>query len=123
MKYFDEAHEIWQSEVPRSGQSHTMRGELLRAVEKFRDEAIRNGNINWGSHHERLLAFTRERLLGSGAFTAEQEAALEADLERLADYEHPETDDELYDRLSDAVVEWGRANPGVEHEHDPELGI
>ncbi|MFI6600498.1 hypothetical protein ACIBHX_30000 [Nonomuraea sp. NPDC050536] len=33
--------------------------ELLRAVEKLRDEALRNGNINWSDSFERLVTFLR----------------------------------------------------------------
>ena len=43
MLYFEEAKSIWQTYVPKSGQAETVQGELLRAVEKLRDEAIRNG--------------------------------------------------------------------------------
>jgi hypothetical protein len=45
--HFEEAKKIWQTYVPKSGQSASVQGELLRAVEKLRDEAIRNGNVNW----------------------------------------------------------------------------
>ncbi len=41
MQYFEEATRIWQTFVAKSGQAETVQGELLRAVEKLRDEATR----------------------------------------------------------------------------------
>jgi hypothetical protein len=42
---------IWRHMVPKSGQSGTVQGELLRAVEKLRWEAQSNGNINRDESH------------------------------------------------------------------------
>ncbi|MFD3274338.1 hypothetical protein ACE3MS_30040 [Paenibacillus dendritiformis] len=47
MKYFNEAKYLWQTYVPKQGQAETVQGELIRAIEKLRGEAQRNGNINW----------------------------------------------------------------------------
>jgi len=47
MKYFEEAKQIWVNYVPKSGQSDTVEGELIRAIEKLRYEAQNNGNVNW----------------------------------------------------------------------------
>ncbi|NOV00028.1 hypothetical protein GC097_08370 [Paenibacillus sp. LMG 31457] len=47
MKYFEEAELLWKTYVPKQGQSETVQGELIRAIEKLRDEAQRNGNDNW----------------------------------------------------------------------------
>ncbi len=46
-EYLEIGRFIWSNYVPKSGQSETVQGELLRAIEKLRDEAHRNGNINW----------------------------------------------------------------------------
>ena len=40
MQYFNEAARLWRECVSKSGQADTIEGELLRAVEKQRDEAI-----------------------------------------------------------------------------------
>jgi len=68
VKYLEEARSLWQTSVPANGQSATVQGELLRAVEKLRDEAQRNGNLNWGSGHEVFIEYLRENLLGSAWF-------------------------------------------------------
>jgi hypothetical protein len=97
VKYLEEARSLWQTSVPASGQAATVQGELLRAVAKLRDEAQRNGNLNWGSGQEVFIAYLREKLLGSALFgqTAAQE--IEADLDKLGRFESPETSEPPYD--------------------------
>jgi hypothetical protein len=68
VKYPQEARSLWRTSVPHSGQAATIQGELLRAVEKLRDEAQRNGNINWDGGYETLIAYLRDNLLGSPLF-------------------------------------------------------
>ncbi|MFI7425057.1 hypothetical protein [Nonomuraea sp. NPDC049684] len=120
--YAADARRIWQTHVPRRGQAETVQGELLRAVEKLRDEAQRNGNTNWDEHHERLLAYLRATLTTSELFPEETLAELAMDLDRLADFERPLTDDAPFDRITYRVVDWCRAQPEpVQHEHDPQL--
>jgi hypothetical protein len=124
VRYFEDARAIWQTQVPKRGQADTVAGELLRSVEKLRDEATRNGNINWGDGHDRLLSFLRHHLLQPGLLPVGEQVTLTSDLDRLADFEHPETSDDVFDRISDGVVLWTRANPErLIHEHDPALKI
>lgn len=124
VKYQQEARSLWQTSVPPRGQAATVQGELLRAVEKLRDEARRNGNLNWGSGQEAFIAYLRENLIGSALFgqTAAQE--IEADLDRLGNFEYPETSEAPYDRLTDRVIEWCHAHPEpVPHTRNPNLHI
>ena len=109
------AEYIWAHEVPRRGQATTVRGELLRAVEKLRDESQRNANLNWSDQHGYLVAFLREHLSGVTP-------AVGGDLDQISDYERPVTSDEPYDRLVDAVVAWAAREPApAAHEHNPQL--
>ncbi len=122
MEYFEEARSLWLRYVPVRGQADTVQGELLRAVEKLRDEAQRNGNLNWRDDHVILARYVRDQLVGSGIFTGDAASEIEQDVGRLLDVEHPETSDETYDRLSDRIVEWSRAHPDpVPRVHDPAL--
>ena len=68
VKYPDEARSLWQTSVPRSGQAATVQGELLRAVEKLRDEAQCNGNLNWNEDHQALIAYLQDTLFRSALF-------------------------------------------------------
>ena len=122
MEYFEEARSLWLRYVPARGQADTVQGELLRAVEKLRDEAQRNGNLNWRGDHVILARYIRDQLIGSGSFTGAAASEIEQDVGRLLDVEHPETSDETYDRLSGRIVEWSRAHPDpVPRVHDPAL--
>jgi hypothetical protein len=124
MKHFEEARMLWQTYVPARGQADTVQGELIRAVEKLRDEAQRNGNINWRDDHAILVGFINDTLLESGLFDASARREIEADTQRLLDFKRPETDDEPYDRLTDRVVEWARAQvEPVRREPNPSLHI
>jgi len=83
---------------------------------------MRNGNMNWEEGHEILLGFLRQTLLDSGELSEESRRQLAADLDRVADYERPVTDDELFDRISDCVMEWCLAHPKpIAHPHNPHL--
>ena len=124
MEYFEEARSLWLRNVPARGQADTVQGELIRAVEKLRDEAKRNGNVNWGGDHVILARYIKDQLTGSGIFTGAAAGEIEQDVDRLLDFEHPESSDETYDRLSDKIVEWSRAHSGpVPRVHDPALRI
>src|SRR5215469_12552475 len=108
MQYFEEARDLWRTYVPRNGQAETVQGELIRAVEKLRDEAQRNGNVNWDNGHEILAGFLRDTLVTSGLFAPPIVEQIDRDVARLLQFDAPETDDEPYDRLTDRVVEWAR---------------
>ena len=106
MQYFDEAKRIWETAVPGSGQADTVHGELLRAVEKLRDEAIRNGNGNWDEGFEILLAYLERHLLDPAVYQRATIKATNAVLARLRDHGNPYLEDDLYDELGDRVVEY-----------------
>jgi hypothetical protein len=123
MKYFAEAKKIWDVYVPKNGQADTVQGELIRAIEKLRDEAQRNANGNWDKGHEFLCSFVRDTLCTSNsAFDSDTAIRIRTDIARIEDYEHPYLEDDIYDRLTDWVVEWCHVHPQpVPHEHNPDL--
>jgi hypothetical protein len=122
MKYFNEAHEIWQKFVPKRGQAETSQGEMLRAVEKLRDEARRNGNINWDKGFEILLHYLAEKLGDSQVFDTAVIEQSQSILRRLGNFEDPYLGNDLYDELSDRVVEYFRHYGSLPHKHNPSLG-
>ena len=122
LKYPDEARDLWVRYVPPAGQADTVQGELMRAVEKLRDEAQRNGNQNWDSGHVILAEYLRDTLTMSGLFDAMAAGEIRGDVGRLLDYEYPQTADEPFDRLTDRIVEWALAHPQpVPHPPNPLL--
>ena len=121
MQYFNEAVRIWRECVPKSGQADTIEGELLRAVEKLRDEAIRNGNTNWDAGFEILLSFLESKLLDKAVYPEATLAVTRATLVRLRDFDRPCLDDDQYDQLSDRVVEYLKYYGTRRHLKNPEL--
>jgi hypothetical protein len=122
MKYAEEAKHLWQTYGPKSGQADTVQGELIRAIEKLRDEAQRNGNGNWDHGHEILCSYLRDTLCNSGVFDNAAISEIKSDIARLEDYDHPYCDDDLYDRLTDRIVEWYHRNPEpIPKKRNPDL--
>ena len=121
MEHFQEAKAIWTQFVPKSGQAETVQGELLRAVEKLRDGAIRNGNANWDQGFEILLDYLGSHLLDPAVFSPGAVGHTEAILARLRDHAEPLLDDKWYDALSDRVVEYYRHYGSQVHTPNPRL--
>jgi hypothetical protein len=122
MKYYDKAKSLWQTYVPKSGQADTIQGELIRAVEKLRDEAQRNGNINWDQGYQIFCAFIRDILCNSGEFDDDIIVEIHSDIARIESYEYPYLEDDLYDRLTDRIVEWSHSHPDpIPKMHNPDL--
>jgi hypothetical protein len=108
MQHLAEAQKIWDEYVPKSGQADTVQGELLRAVEKLRDEATRNGNGNWDAGFEILLRYLLDHLLNEAVFSRDTIAETKKIIERLKDFRRPVLEDEPYDTLGDRVVDYYR---------------
>ena len=105
-EYLEVGRFIWSNYVPKSGQFETVQGELLRACEKLRDEAQRNGNINWDNGHETLANYITGTLCNSGDLPAETIKQLNADLVTILNYEEPYTRDDVFDRIERAIFDW-----------------
>lgn len=102
---------IWTTYVPRSGQSDTVQGELLRANEKLRDEAQRNGNVNWDEGHEILAQYVLDTLQAWPALEVERKLQLRQDIALLTVPDEPYTDDDVFDRVERCILDWCAAHP------------
>ncbi len=122
-EYFEKAKFIWHNYVPKNGQSEYVRGELLRAVEKLRDEAHRNGNINFHPDcHVILIEYLREFLTNSELFSAQHVTTTNKYLDRLLEEDYPYTDDDIFDYLNDRVVDWAdKQSQLIPHKKNPKL--
>lgn len=106
-EYINQAKAIWKRYVPPSGQAEFIQGELLRAVEKLRDEAQRNANANFNEEvHGSLVAFLRTRLADTTVFDGNTINQILSDIDNLGTKDQPYLDDDIYDRLVERVVDW-----------------
>ncbi|HIQ15527.1 MAG TPA: ankyrin repeat domain-containing protein [Leucothrix sp.] len=103
LKYPDIAKKIWKELVPPSGYADSVQGELLRSVEKLRDEAQRNGNGNYYKYHKTLAKFILEVLVNSGLFDKEENAKIQKNVKKLMKAKYPYTEDDVYDFLTDKI--------------------
>ena len=102
---------IWQAYVPSTGQSSTVQGELLRANEKLRDEAHRNGNVNWDEGHEILARYILDALEEWTALAPDRKAQLRADIALLTAPSMPYMEDDAFDRVERCILDWCAAHP------------
>jgi len=103
-KHFEECKYIWQHFVPQRGQSDYLQGELLRQVEKLRNEACDNGNMNWDDNFEWFCDFLKKTLIDSKLFIEKDEKRIDTILTFLKENpEFPYTQNDVYDYLADAV--------------------
>ncbi|MBS1117778.1 MAG: ankyrin repeat protein [Deltaproteobacteria bacterium] len=114
--------DLYNELVPSRGPAATRTGELLRAIEKLRNEALGNGNINWGPPFAAMLEFIRCELEQAPHFEAALRAEIAADLAHLfAGSGAPElaggpravVDERVYDRLLDRIMDDWRAGGGT----------
>ncbi|TGL31646.1 hypothetical protein EHQ52_17110 [Leptospira koniambonensis] len=113
---------IWQNLVPKSGQSESVQGELLRSIEKLRYEAQNNGNGNWDKGFELLIDYLEDKILGRPKSFFKSFSSIQKDLNRLRKFKNPYVDDDLYDRVSAEIFKFCRENPNlIVHEKNSKL--
>lgn len=106
-KYLELGQHIWKTYVPKSGQAQTVQGELLRAIEKLADEAQRNGNINFNEKcHGIFISYLRKYLTDPSIFNEQTIIQINKELDRISVETDPYTEDDLYDRLRERIVDW-----------------
>ena len=106
-EYLETGKFILKTYVPKSGQAETIQGELLRAIEKLADEAQRNGNINFNEDcHVIFISFIRKHLNDEKIFDKVTIKQINQDLDTISIEDQPYTEDDLYDRLRDRIIDW-----------------
>lgn len=121
---------IWEHLVPQVGSADSLQGEVIRAIELLSWEAQNNSNLNWDASFDALVAFLREAFLGQSMLahylTVADKEQVAADLDRLSCFilpteldsrvyveELPYINDDLYDRLTDYLIQFCRQHPAV----------
>lgn len=131
--HFETCKRIWKELVPKSGQSDSLQGELLRQAEKLRNEAMDNGNIKWDDNFEWFCDFIGDTLQKSklfeeehmktitGALAYAKECGMYARKYNSGEISEDEVnpmlfayiDDDLYDYIEDAIAIFAEANPQI----------
>jgi len=120
VKYFEEAKNIWKNYVPKSGQSEIVEGELIRAIEKLRYEAQNNGNGNWDEGFELFCQYIWDILNDDKVFEKDVLHEIRTDIDTINNSNVPYFEDDLYDRITDHVIEWSIAHKGpIKRTKDP----
>ena len=101
MLYREEAKELFESYVTDIGQASTVQGELIRSIYRLREEASRNGNMNWDNGFISMADYLLEILSDNKVFSMEEIESVKEDIERIKDYKNVLTDDTVYDRIVD----------------------
>jgi len=96
-----------------SSTNTSLSGELLRAVETLRDEAQRNGNINYKSSHKKMAVFVRDTLVKSGYFSQADMERIRMGTGKLMKGRRPYKQDDVYDHLVDEVCVYHLASPNL----------
>jgi hypothetical protein len=127
-RFDDEYGQLWTRLVPRAGQAKTVQGELVRAIGRLASESYRNGNVNWDADFRSLVVYLKKHLADPEVFDAKTIARIKKDLHDIASigngtegFAYPDGED-LYDRITDRVVEWCQKHPkSIQHAKIPKL--
>ncbi|RYG70638.1 hypothetical protein EON80_07370 [bacterium] len=123
-RYNQEYRELWDKLVPASGQASTVQGELVRVIGRLASEFYRNGNCNWDMGFRRFTNFLAKHLKDKKVFDAATLNQIEADIQelRVIAKDWVEDGEDVYDRITDRVVEWCQHYPEpIPREIDPKL--
>lgn len=83
---------LWADQVPLFGQSETVEGELLRAVERIRWQAFNYAHAHWDAHYDHFANYLREHL-------CKDYANLETDIDAISTPDTPCYTERVYDRI------------------------
>ena len=95
--------ELWEMLVPGSGKAKFVQGEAIRIVGRLSHEILDNGAANWDEDFC-LMRDSLAELLSSGK--SADESVISA-VRKIS----PHSDEENFNRIAKAVVEWILANP------------
>ena len=97
---------IYYSYVPESGKSNIIAAEMLRILFNVKDEAMRNGNMNWHREDKIGLLFIYKTLSKSEIFPFEILEEVRNDINRLLRFRRPCTDQFVYTRIERRIIEY-----------------
>ena len=113
-QYLAECKYIWKNYVPESGQSEVLQGELLREIEKLRNEAKDNGNVNWDSNFSYFCENIKWKLSNMSIYSEEELLKITLVIDYLkytGENNICYSRDNLYDIVADAIGKLQSVHP------------
>ena len=116
--------EISSTQIPDSGQSETVQGELLRSQIRLFKEATRNGNMNWGNGYSYFADYIEETLTSDKVLERSEKKQLLKDLARLRNFQDPYLENDLYKRIQKLILMWCAQQDGpISKPHNENINI
>lgn len=95
-------NELWDMLVPGSGKARFVQGEAIRIIGRLSHEILDNGGCNWDEDFRAMRDYLAEILSGG--------KPADANIIRQIKHISPNTDEESFNSIAKAVVEWILAN-------------
>jgi hypothetical protein len=97
--------------VPLSGEAETLQGELVRCIDNLKDEAARNGWMNWDIGDEESIEVLRRYLQDAAVFSESVRKQIDSALDKVRYAGERGADEGVFgydeiEYLSQRVVEW-----------------
>jgi len=94
---------IRENMIPVTGQPESLEGEMLRNLDILKDEAHRNGNVNFSDSHRAFAEFILDNLTTFTRTDKKDVEDITAAVKKLMDPEKPYLEDDIYDYLTDQI--------------------
>jgi len=105
------AYKIWSDLVPATGPAGTVQGELLRSIEKLRDENPQLTHSKYRKGHRRMAVFVRDTLVQSGLFDKGEVERIQSGANQILKTSRKGAGNEVFDHLVDQVCVFYTNNP------------
>lgn len=94
---------IRENMIPITGQAESLEGEMLRNLDILKDEAYRNGNVNFSDSHKAFAEFILDNLTTFTRTDKQDVENITAAVKKLMDPQKPYLEDDVYDYLTDQI--------------------
>lgn len=110
LKYPEIAKHIRTNLIPVRGVADTTEGEMLRGLDNLRDEAHRNGNVNFSKTHKAYAVFIANTLNKADFFDQKEKDKITSATKELMHARKPYLEDDIFDYLTDQICVYYQNN-------------
>lgn len=105
-KFPDIVKHIRTDLIPLVGEAETLEGEMLRELDILKDEAWRNGNVNYSATHKAYAEFILDNLTNFTKTSHSDIVKITEAVKNLMNPENPYLEDDVYDYLTDEICKF-----------------